>query len=313
MTYSVVVSVEGIRSNYTLTDSDLRIVFGRFGRVLHVMPIGDGRSATISFEVQIDAQRAINELDGRELAGVDSARLRVRWNIAQSMPPTAVNNCHPTLPLSATTSVLGHVPMNSAPGSSLSLASSHAREYSPGMRKFTCRFDIPIDNDKEFQIARRVIGKSGANMKRIVATTDAKLRLRGRGSGYLEGYNRAESPEPLHLCVSAPTREGYEEAVRRVTELLESIFKEYQEYCISRNMPVPDLAVVVRENPLSGQPILPSHSLFSGVTAPSSATNTPNVISSFKLHQPFVQQQNLMQQQSDENVLSASAAWSSAS
>ena len=276
MTYSVIVSVDGIPTNYTLTESDLRIVFGRFGRVVHVMPIGDGRSATISYEAQIDAQSAISELDGKALAGVASARLRVRWNAPQptALPPTYV----PFVSNAAANGVLGHVPSNAAPGSGLphstpgSSMSSHAREYSPGMRKFTCRFDIPIDNDKDFQIARRVIGKSGANMKRIVATTDAKLRLRGRGSGYLEGYNRAESPEPLHLCVSAPTREGYEEAVRRVTELLESIFREYQEYCVSRAFAVPELTVVVRENPLSGLPI--SHQAFS---APSTGSNTPNV------------------------------------
>lgn len=34
--------------------------------------------------------------------------------------------------------------------------------------KFTCRFDIQIDNDKEFQVARRLIGAKGCNMKRIL-------------------------------------------------------------------------------------------------------------------------------------------------
>jgi hypothetical protein len=77
-----------------------------------------------------------------------------------------------------------------------------------GLRKFTCRFDIPVENDKDFQVARRIIGQKGANMKKIVATSDAKLRLRGKGSGYLEGFYKTESPEPLHLCVSCTTKEG---------------------------------------------------------------------------------------------------------
>jgi hypothetical protein len=34
--------------------------------------------------------------------------------------------------------------------------------------KYTCRFDIQIDNDKEFQVARRLIGAKGCNMKRII-------------------------------------------------------------------------------------------------------------------------------------------------
>lgn len=34
--------------------------------------------------------------------------------------------------------------------------------------KYTCRYDIQILNEKEFQVARRVIGSKGANMKRII-------------------------------------------------------------------------------------------------------------------------------------------------
>ncbi len=64
--------------------------------------------------------------------------------------------------------------------------------------KFTGRFDIQIENDKEFQVARKLIGSKGSNMKRIIemckrgmgpeAASDAvKLRLRGKGSGFREG------------------------------------------------------------------------------------------------------------------------------
>ena len=69
--------------------------------------------------------------------------------------------------------------------------------------KFTCRYEIQIENDKEFQVARKIIGSKGYNMKRIIdlclkeataemrASVDAvKLRLRGRGSGYKEGPDK---------------------------------------------------------------------------------------------------------------------------
>jgi hypothetical protein len=69
--------------------------------------------------------------------------------------------------------------------------------------KFTCRYEIQIDNDKEFQVARKIIGCKGCNMKNIIdaclsqigadpkADSDSiKLRLRGRGSGYREGANK---------------------------------------------------------------------------------------------------------------------------
>jgi hypothetical protein len=92
-------------------------------------------------------------------------------------------------------------------------------------------------------------------MKEIVARTDAKLRLRGRGSGYLEGLTRQESPEPLHLCVSCTTRHGYAEAARLVASLLERIYSEYREYCSSRGIPVrTDLKVTIREHPLGSGP-----------------------------------------------------------
>jgi hypothetical protein len=55
------------------------------------------------------------------------------------------------------------------------------------MCKFTCRFDVGIENEMTFQVARRIIGVKGGNMKRIVRDTGIKLRLRGRGSGFLEG------------------------------------------------------------------------------------------------------------------------------
>lgn len=34
--------------------------------------------------------------------------------------------------------------------------------------KLTCRYDIQIENEREFQVARRIIGSKGCNMKRII-------------------------------------------------------------------------------------------------------------------------------------------------
>lgn len=69
------------------------------------------------------------------------------------------------------------------------------------VRKWTARYDIQVDPDEQFQITRRIIGTrvkrssqqtllQGANMKKINQMTGAKLRLRGQGSGYLEGSSR---------------------------------------------------------------------------------------------------------------------------
>jgi hypothetical protein len=127
----------------------------------------------------------------------------------------------------------------------------------PGaVRKYTCRFDIGIENDKDFAVARRLIGLRGQNMKRIVkqAGFDAKLRLRGRGSGFLEGAHKQESDEPLHLCVSCKELQGYQTAVNLVKELLEEIYDDYRGMAGRGVVPEKDLQVSVHEHPLLYSP-----------------------------------------------------------
>ena len=104
--------------------------------------------------------------------------------------------------------------------------------------KFTCRFDINIPNDKEFQVARRIIGSKGKNMKRIIdvctknsEADTVKLRLRGQGSGFKEGPQKKESREPLHLCISSKCMNAYTIAQREAEHLLAGIFSEYSKYC----------------------------------------------------------------------------------
>ena len=234
--WPVTVSVEGIGFSYQLTNDDLYKVFSRYGNVTHVEVIlPEGNSATVFFAGYEEASRAIASLDGKELAGV-KGQLRVAWG----QLPTLTPGIH-----------------------------FENRSTGEAQRKFTCRFEIGIENDKDFQVARRIIGQKGINMKEIVARTDAKLRLRGRGSGYLEGLTKTESPEPLHLCVSCTTRRGYVEAARLVSELLEKIYAEYKQYCIGRGLPVDErsLKVTIREHPLGSGPY-PSLDLFSSTEIP---------------------------------------------
>merc|ERR1719375_787505 len=126
-----------------------------------------------------------------------------------------------------------------------------SRGQGKGTRKYTCRFLIGIENDKEFQVARRLIGSKGSNMKKIVQQTDAKLRLRGQGSGYFEGSGQKESSEPLQLCISCMNPEGYKTAVRLTEELLRKVHDEYRQFCRENGLPIPDLQINLSENPLS--------------------------------------------------------------
>lgn len=63
--------------------------------------------------------------------------------------------------------------------------------------KYTCRYEVQIKNENDFQVSKKIIGAKGCFMKKIVnavcidqanLNNDVlKLRLRGSGSNYLEG------------------------------------------------------------------------------------------------------------------------------
>uniref|UniRef100_A0A7S2F2V0 RRM domain-containing protein n=1 Tax=Alexandrium andersonii TaxID=327968 RepID=A0A7S2F2V0_9DINO len=150
--------------------------------------------------------------------------------------PTAVLGMGCPVPPAALGSDLGGAASAGSPD-----AKAPAPAHVKGVRKYTCRFLIGIDNDKEFQVVRRIIGAKGTNMKRIVKQTEAKLRLRGVGSGYFEGAGQRESSEPLQLCVSCTSADGYRTAVRLVEELLENVYSEYRQVCRDNGRPEPDL------------------------------------------------------------------------
>ena len=109
--------------------------------------------------------------------------------------------------------------------------------------KYTCKYEILIQNDKDFQIARRLIGSKGCNMKNIIEecklidknnsniNDNIKLRLRGKGSGYKEGPQNKESDDPLHLCISAKNKEIMNKACDCVNELLNKIYEDYKKHC----------------------------------------------------------------------------------
>ena len=122
------------------------------------------------------------------------------------------------------------------------LANNNNNEEKNG-GKCTCKYEILISNDKDFQIARRLIGSKGCNMKKIINECSSrddkdivKLRLRGQGSGYKEGPQNKESDEPLHLCISAKNPEKMKKACILVDELLSRIKEEYKLFCEKNNI-----------------------------------------------------------------------------
>lgn len=118
--------------------------------------------------------------------------------------------------------------------------------------KLQCQFQVGIEEEPTFRVVRRLLGPAGQHMKDIAQDTGAKLRLRGRGSKFLEGPEQLESTDPLMLCVSVESNAGYVEAVERITALLEGIYADYGEFCAKTGKRAPELWVDLHEGPREG-------------------------------------------------------------
>ena len=84
-------------------------------------------------------------------------------------------------------------------------ASGGGNFYKP---PFKCVTTVPIEvQGSLFEIKKKLLGTNASHIIQIVdefgGTQQIRVRIRGQGSGFLEGPNRQELPEPLHFNVSA--------------------------------------------------------------------------------------------------------------
>merc|ERR1712176_989738 len=126
---------------------------------------------------------------------------------------------------------------------------SNSMARSANFAKPQCQFFIGIEEESKFKVTQKVLGLHGQYMKAIAKESGAKLRLRGRGSGFLEGDEQQESTDELMLCVSATDSEGYAEAVRLVRELLERVYEDYRAFCRKSGQAAPALDIRLHEGP----------------------------------------------------------------
>jgi hypothetical protein len=232
--------------DYQLTDDDLREVFSKYGRISSVDAAGGTEGAVVTFDRFEDAAEAVNDLNMKKLYAVQG-HLKVSW-VAPSIPSMMA-----VPPASVVAAIREHSATQeleplAKEKEAVSDENLRTLPATAVIRKYTARFEIGIANEREFQVARRIIGAKGANMKRIVSVSEAKLRLRGRGSGFLEGSSKLESAEPLHLCVSCKDYVGYQLAIKQVTELLDGVYESYRDFLSQKGQPYPpSLGVSMRE------------------------------------------------------------------
>jgi len=131
-------------------------------------------------------------------------------------------------------------------------AGHNSRKPRGGKSKQQCQFLIGIEEEPTFKVVKQILGTAGAHVKRIANATGTKLRLRGRGSKFLEGPEQEESSDPLMLCVSSPPGANYAEAVVLIKRQLEEVYREYGSFCRKNGKAVPQLRVNMNEGPREG-------------------------------------------------------------
>lgn len=283
--YGVSVSVLGIEFQYQLTKQDLSKVFHKYGDLQDIQVSADGSSAKIYFSSYTAAETSIRDLNGKVLnqSAHAGGSLLVQWadrpqnnynrpsnnnNYQQGQQPNAhlfansgkgggyggyAQNVNQNRGSYNQKGAMRGVSNSSGGMGSMISSDDHLIDPEDGtaVKKYTCRIDIGLQNDGDFQVARKLIGVKGANMKKIVAQANAKLRLRGRDSGYLEGMGRQESSEPMHLCISCCNYYGYQQAKKMALEIITQMYREYAMYKEAQGMPLQFMPnAIVTEHPV---------------------------------------------------------------
>ncbi|CAK9085622.1 unnamed protein product [Durusdinium trenchii] len=112
---------------------------------------------------------------------------------------------------------------------------------------FICVFYVGLEDDQDFCLVKRILGKGGCNMKGVAQTFHSKVRLRGKGSGFLEGSHALELDAPLQLWLSCHEWMNYVGAVGALYELLRDLHKHYRRYARAQCMEPPALKIIYSE------------------------------------------------------------------
>mmetsp|Transcript_66060 Transcript_66060/g.137977 ORF Transcript_66060/g.137977 Transcript_66060/m.137977 type:complete len:408 (+) Transcript_66060:118-1341(+) len=108
---------------------------------------------------------------------------------------------------------------------------------------------VTVEEARDFQLVPRLIGANGRNMKGIVDTYGAKIRIRGRGSGYYETKGprgMREADIPLQMVYRAEDKANFEAGLAALTEQLEAMGQRFARFCESRDTAPPSSFYEVR-------------------------------------------------------------------
>eukprot|EP00933_Yihiella_yeosuensis_P041565 TRINITY_DN35962_c0_g1_i1.p1 TRINITY_DN35962_c0_g1~~TRINITY_DN35962_c0_g1_i1.p1 ORF type:complete len:383 (+),score=89.33 TRINITY_DN35962_c0_g1_i1:94-1242(+) len=238
------VRVDGLTFEYQLTEDDVRKVFSRYGGVTQVVVDREGTSAQVYFEQPHQAMAAQQDLDRKQLAGMQGAFLRVEFS--QQHPPAYDPILMQQMAAAAATGAAA------APNPFMPGAISGYGAAPPAMpatlpsplgrsKKHTCKLEVGIENEGEFRVGSRVIQIA----RQIWSDTTfqehgGKTRLRGKGIG-----GPHEADEPLALCISCRDKVALDKATSYAESQLKKVHEDYRAFCQQKGKPVPELSVKI--------------------------------------------------------------------
>jgi hypothetical protein len=87
---------------------------------------------------------------------------------------------------------------------------------------------VGIEEDVDFGVVQRLLGKQGEHFKKISSSTGVKIVLNGKGSPHPQPKSLAD--EPLKVCIRAKPKDDLQGAIELVEALLNDIRQDYHGY-----------------------------------------------------------------------------------
>eukprot|EP00434_Breviolum_minutum_P036532 symbB.v1.2.032372.t1/scaffold3883.1/size53558/4 len=118
-------------------------------------------------------------------------------------------------------------------------------------QKFICIFHIGLEDDDDFCLVKRLLGRAGCNMRRIADSCNAKVRLRGNGSGFLEGT--AQTMQIMRLLFAkeqfcfGPSTESTGPAISHLKAAHYPGSVGARRYARSKGIEIPDVKLALEE------------------------------------------------------------------
>jgi hypothetical protein len=227
----IVVWIESLVFDYRFLEADLKAEMGKYGDVAEVMLLDDTVApdiAIVEFEEEESAKKAVKALNDSERI-IEGYKGIVR---AVEMTPHVERSLL----------VKAHIVASSVMDDLIDPFDNYNT-----LNRYTCRYIVGADKmSGEYSVIGRIVGVGGENVKTIHRETGAHVRLNGKSKS---------KEDPLHVRVSAETKDAYEKGKAMTEKLIQEMYDDYAKWCDRHYIPVPPIRLRVVEGAESLRPL----------------------------------------------------------